>query len=91
MKTPTLKLTHRNIRARYEMEREHDPKFSYATMAKKFMVDRQTCYKWCRIIPDEKGKEVKDSARCPLPSGVRATAMLEWLNDGVLLAAMGRK
>lgn len=83
-KSPKLKLTHRNIRTRYEVERRHDPKFSYARMAERFGVDRQTCYKWCRIILDENQKEVKDAARCPLPAGTRRDLVMAWLNDGVL-------
>lgn len=88
---PKLKLTHRNIRARYRVEKQHNPHFSHKTMAAMFMVDRQTAYKWCRIIVDEAGKEIVDPARNPLPSGGRAKAVLEWLNDGVLLNAMKTK
>jgi hypothetical protein len=90
-KGPKLKLTHRNIRARYAIEKRHNPKFSHASMAEQFMVDRQTAYKWCRIILDDDNKEIVDSARNPLPSGGRAKAVLAWLNDGVLINAMKGK
>lgn len=86
-KKPKLKLTNRNIRARYLIEKEHDKDFTLEKLGEKFMVHKQHAFKWCRIIRDGDGKEISDH-RNPLPAGARAKAVLAWLNDGVLLKEM---
>lgn len=84
---PKFKLSHRNIRARYMLQKRWDPAFSYPKMAELFGVDKMCCYKWCRVILDENNKEIKDRSRCPMPAGKRAEQVLAWLNDGVLAQA----
>lgn len=89
-KPVTFKLTHRNIRARFRMQRRHDPSFNLEKMGALFGVGKMCAYKWCRIILDETGQEIKDRMRCPMPSGSRKEAVLAWINDGVLAQALER-
>lgn len=86
----TFKLSHKNIRARYQMQKRHDPSFSHRSMGAMFGRDRLTCYKWCRVILDENKQEIKDSVRCPMPTGIVADKVMAWINDGVLAQAMER-
>lgn len=81
------RLTHKNIRLRYlaakddaRLEREagnRKAKFSFETMGDLFMISGQECYNWTR-----------DGDR--LPTGKRAKAVLDWLNDGRLTAFLER-
>lgn len=90
MPVTNFKLTHRNIRARFQMQKRHDPGFSLQKMATLFGVDKMTAYKWCRVILDETNKEIKDSVRCPMPAGNNKRAIEAWINDGVLAQALER-
>lgn len=90
VKQTRFKLTHRNIRARYLLQKEFDPSFSLEMMAQKFGVHKMAAYKWCRVITDGEGKEVPDPTRAPLPSGRRKIAIMEWINDGALARALER-
>lgn len=83
-KKPKLRLTNRNIRARYLLEKEINKDFTLEKMGEMFMVHKQHAFKWCRILTDETGKEVSGPPN-PLPKGARAKAVMEWINDGALL------
>lgn len=86
-----FKLTHKNIRARFHLQRQFDPTFSLSKMGEMFGVGKMAAYKWCRVIKDEKGAELTDRVRCPMPSGSRKVAVTEWINDGVLAQALARR
>ena len=90
VKQVRFKLTHRNIRARFQMQKRFDPSFSLAKMGELFQVTKMCAYKWCRVITDEKEGEINDGTRCPLPSGPRRDLVANWINDGVLAQALER-
>lgn len=66
-----LKLTNRNIRLRYLVQRDLDPKFSFRKMGLMFLMSKGGAYEWTRT--DGKGK---------LPRGPRRKMVLAWINDG---------
>ena len=85
-----FKLTHKNIRARFHIQRQFDPSFSLKKMGAMFGVGKMAAYKWCRVVTDEAGAEIKGGIRCPLPSGIREEKVSDWINDGVLAQALER-